>query len=323
MVHADNLAGSYSLEWRILPGQPDISGDVRILGEPVGGRWLIVRLDDGRLVWPCSKAQPLLGSVALRLPAVQSGRVGSVRLLLSGYAQIVDLLGTLPGVIRRPPEPETGWWLLGALRPVVRALVIMHVRRRLAALDRALLRAALLRDESDSRSRRMLAEVSDECRTFAGSLPRRSVFAVLATIAATSLSILSPFLLMPHVELSGRVISQDVPLLLPVVLIIGGAIPLLMFFRSVRWKRALFDPSLPRSGRPVTRPAASVNPNWDIYELERAAFTAAAIPEPNEWESRKPIRWLVVAIYVTAIAIPFASGFAIAILPLWDLGWRH
>ena len=42
MVHADNLAGSYSLEWRILPGQPDISGDVRILGEP-GRRALAYR----------------------------------------------------------------------------------------------------------------------------------------------------------------------------------------------------------------------------------------------------------------------------------------
>ena len=37
-----------------------------------------------RLVWPASKAQPLLTSAALRLPLVQPGRIGSVHLLLAG-----------------------------------------------------------------------------------------------------------------------------------------------------------------------------------------------------------------------------------------------
>ena len=316
LIQASSIAGTYTIEWRLLQRQPEISGDVRVLGEPVAGRWLIVRLGNGRLVWPSSKAQPmLLASAALRLPVVQSGRIGSVHLLLAGYAQIADLLGSLPVVIRRPPEPEKGWWSPGALRPVVRALVAIHIRRRLAVLSGALLRAALLCDESDSRSRRTLLEASDECQKFAGTLPRRSIVAALLTVAATALSIISPFLLMPHIALTGQFIRYAVPLILAVVIVFGGAVALIMFFQSVHWKRALFNPPLPRSGRPAARPPASANPNWDVYKLERAAFSSVALPEPSEWESRKWVRWLAITICVAGIAIPFASGGSIYVLP--------
>lgn len=301
---ADQLADNYSLSWRILRDQPNISGDVRILGNPSAAQWLIVRLDDGRLVWPASKAQPLLASAARRLPLVKPGRAAAVHLLLVGYAQIIELLNLLPVVIHRPPESETNWWSLGALRPVVRALVTMHVRRRLALLGSALARAALLCDESDSQSRQLLIEVSDECKTFAEAMPRRSVVVVLATIAATGLSIISPFLLMPHIELSRRVISQDIfPLLFDVF--IFAAVPLFIFFRSVRYKRALFNPPVTHKAPIRNTTTANVVANWDVCELERAAFIATAVPEPREWESWKLIRWFVVAVYVAAIGIPF------------------
>jgi len=314
IVHADQLSDSYSLEWRVLPFQPDVAGGVRILGKPAAGRWLIVRLNDGRLVWPARTAQPLLASAALRLPVVQPGRVGAVHLLLAGYAQIVDLLGALPVVIRRPPGSKTDWWVLGAPRPVVKTLVSLHLRRRLAALGSALLRAALLcNDEPDSRSRRMLAEASAECRAFAGTLPRRGLLAVLATIAATSLSILSPFLLLPHIPLTGRVVSQFVLPVLAGVLIFGVA-PLLMFFRAVRYKRALFNPP----SAVDLKSAENVNTDWDVYELERAAFAAVAVLEQREWESRQTILWLIGAIYLAAIAIPL--GFARPLPTLIVLG---
>jgi hypothetical protein len=188
IAYADELSDSYSLEWRVLPDQPDMEGDVHILGKPTAGRWLIVRLADDRLVWPARTAQPLLASV-LRLPLVWPGRGRDVQLLLAGYAQIVDLLGALPLFIRRPPGPETYRWWLGAPRPVVKTLVTLHLRRRLAALGSALLRAALLCDDKpDCQSRRILAEASAECRAFAGTLPRRGLLAILATIAATSIS---------------------------------------------------------------------------------------------------------------------------------------
>jgi hypothetical protein len=318
MAYADQLPNSYSLEWRLLQHQPDAAGDVRILGQPAAGGWLVVRLDDGRFVWPASKAQPVLASAALRLPVVQPGRVGSVHLLLAGYAQIVDLLSTLPVVVSRPPGSNTDWWWLGALRPVVKTLVSLHMRRRLAALSSALLRAALLcDDEPDSQSRRILAGASAECRAFAGTLPRRGLLAVLATIAATSLSIVSPFLLLPHIQLTGRVVSQYVPPVLAGVLIFGVA-PLLMFFRSVRYKRALFNPPSGSSDRSVIKSAANINTNWDVYALERVAFAAVAVPEQREWESRQTARWLIGTIYLAAIAIPI--GYAMPLPTLIILG---
>src|SRR5215469_14877400 len=87
--------------------------------------------------WPASRAIS-----GLKLPVVQPGPAGSVHLLLAGYAQVVHLLALMPPVIRRPPGPETDWWVLGALRPVVKTLVTQHLRRRLAALSGALQRAA-------------------------------------------------------------------------------------------------------------------------------------------------------------------------------------
>jgi hypothetical protein len=309
IAHADQLPNSYSLEWRLLQYQPDVAGDVHILGEPAAGRWLVVRLDDGRFVWPASKAQPVLVSAALRLPVVQPGRVGSVHLLLAGYAHIVDLLSTLPVVVSRPPGSNTDWWWLGAPRPVVKTLVSVHMRRRLVTLDGALLRAALLcDDEPGSQSRRILAGASAECRAFTGTLPRRGLLAVLATIAATSLSIVSPFLLLPHIQLTGRVVSQYVPPVLAGMLIFGVA-PLLMFFRSVRYKQALFNLPSGGSDRSVIKYSANVNADWNVYGLERAAFATVAVPEQREWESRQTFRWLIGTIYLVAIAIPI--GYAL------------
>lgn len=313
IAYVDQFPNSYGLEWRLLGDLPDVAGDVRILGEPAAGRWLIALLDDGRLVWPASKAQPVLASAALRLPTVQPGRAGSVRLLLAGYAQIVDLLDTLPVVILRPPGLEADWWL-GALGPVVKGLVAMHLRRRLAVLGSGLLRAALLCDDGPgSHSRRILTEASDECREFAATLPRRSLLAALVTIAATGMTIVGPFLLLPHIQLSWRVVGQYVVPVLAGVLIFGVA-PLIMFFLSVRCKRALFNPESGRTDRPVTGSAPGINTHWNVYELERAAFAAVGVPRPGEWETRQPIRWLIGAIYLAPPAIAFSYAFPLPML---------
>jgi hypothetical protein len=146
-----------------------------------------------------------------------------------------------------------------------------------------------------------------------------------------SISILSPFLLLPHLPLSGRVVSQYIPPVLVGVLIFGVA-PLLMFFRAVRYKRALFNPPSPNSGRPdiyagvltryITRymnelkSATNVNTDWDVYKLERKAFATVAVPEQREWESRQTILWLIGAIYLAAIAIPLGYAFPMPTLIL-------
>lgn len=317
VVRTNQLLDGYSLEWRLLADQPDAAGDVRIIGKPAGGRWLVVRLADGRHVWPSSRAEPVLESAALRLPVVESGRVGAVHRLLASYTRIVDLLGALPLIIRRPPARGTDWVWRGGLRPVINALVTLHLRRRLAALGSALLRAALLSDyEPDSQYRQRLADASDECRAFAKTLPRRGLLIVLvtlATIAATVMSIVSPFLVLPHIQLSGHVISQHVLQVLVGVLILGF-VPMLIFFESVRCKRALFNPAAASSNRRMAKSPTSLNTDWDVYKLERAAFAALSLPEPNEWESRQPIRWLIGALYLAAVVIPLGYAYTVPTL---------
>jgi hypothetical protein len=307
MAYADHVSSNYALEWRLLGsdiglGPPDMAGDVHVLGRPAAGRMLIVRLDNGRLVWPSSRAQPVLALGKLRLPEVEPGRVGSVQLLLAGYAQIVELLSALPVVIRRPPGAQTEWWgWFGALRPTVKTLITLHLRRRLDELSSALLREALL-CKPGSQSRRLLAQTSEECRTFARTLPRHNLFALLATIAATIMTIVSPFLLLPHIPVSALVLNKLMLLVLAGVLVFSAA-PIYMFYQSIRYKRALFNPVSGSTGQPATERTLSTNTSWDVYELEHAAFTAVAVPLPVEWESRQPILRLIGAICLVPVAI--------------------
>jgi hypothetical protein len=242
-----------------------------------------------------------LGHGGIRLVARAAGvREATVSLGVGELEAGAEPLG------RRQPETQTEWWALGALRPVVKALVNVHLRRRLATLGSALLRAALLcDDEPESQSRRMFSDASSECRAFAATLSRRSLLAVLATFAATVLSIVSPFLLLPHIPLNGRAIGLWVLLVLIVTIIVFGWAPMNVFFHSVRWKKALFNPASDTSGEPISKPAANVNVDVDVYKLERAAFAAAKLPEPHEWEWRAES--LVSIIYPAAIVILLLS----------------
>ena len=315
MAYADHISGTYGLEWRLMDrsgaasAKLEMVGDVHIFGRPAAGRMLVVRLADGQLVWPGSRAQAALPSGNLRLPEVEPGSVGSVQLVLAGYAQVVDLLSALPMVIRRPPGAQTEWWgWFGALRPAVKTLVTLHLRRRLDELNGALLRNALL-CKPGSQSRRLLTQASEDCQAFARTLPRHNLLAVLVTITATGMTIISPFLLLPHIPLGARTFEFMLPIV-AAVLILGTA-PLYMFFRSMEYKRALFSPGSISTGRLVTESPANTNTGWDVYELERVAFDSLAAPQPVEWESQRSVRWLIGVIYL----VPLVIGFAL-VLPL-------
>ena len=124
-VLAPNVLNGQSLEWRVLRWQPPVPDAVRIRGPVAPGRWVVVRLPDGRLVWPRSRAQPVVGTGTLQLPAAilrDEGPLADVHQLLAGYVQTIRLVADLPLMVRRPPGPSRGWWLVGAPRPLVRAL---------------------------------------------------------------------------------------------------------------------------------------------------------------------------------------------------------
>ena len=318
VVKADGADGVHALEWRVLPGQPELTGLVGILGGAAPGRWPVARLDTGRLVWPRSKAHPVPETAVLQLPEMGPEPLAPVYLLLAGYAQLFDLLDALPAVILRPPEEHASWWVIGALRAVVRALVTVRARRQLKALSTTLLRSSLLCGESDARSRRSLARAAEECRTLADALPQRSLIAAVTTITATALSIISPFLLLPHVDLTSGHAIRLLPLLLPALVVCFGFLPLTIWFHSVQWKRALFNPPAPLPAR-AGRPTAERKSEWDVYALERAAFAQAGLRAPGKGESPTTMRRLVTVLYIVAAVTPFAAGLQISAFPLGTL----
>lgn len=298
-----------SLEWRVLRVRrrhPGLTGAVHVRGTVAPGHWVVVRLTDGRLVWPRSTVQPVVGTARADLPAAvlaQPGTIGTVQRLLASYAQTTSQADNLPPVIWRRPGPESRWWKLGAPRFLVTVLFYMHLHRRLMALAGALVRAAMTSDAQDGgRSRRSLVQASQECQALAGALPRRAWIPIVAAVGTAALTVLGPFLPLARVGLLGHIITQHaVPIMLYTLII--GVPPLVVFFRAVRCKQALLGATTAMPKRAAVDEAASL-PGWDVYWLEREAFAAVNLAEPREWESQGWIRGLVFTAYAIAFGIP-------------------
>jgi len=334
MVLAPNVMNGQSLEWRVLRWQPQVPDAVRILGPVAPGRWVVVRLPDGRLVWPRSRAQPVVGTGTLQLPAAilrDGGPLAGVHQLLAGYVLTIRLVADLPLMVRRPPGPSRGWWLVGAPRPLVQALIVMQLRKRLTALASALVHQAMETSGKDGgRARSRLLKASKECQALAGSLPRRGWFAALAAIAATSLTIFSPFApTMPHI--SKHMITYQHVLQLILASLAFAVVPTLMFFHAVSCKRALLSPATAMPKWVAAHEAPWLCADWDVYQLEKHAFASVVAAEPREWESWRWIPWLVCAVYVMAFGIPFidlgaasAVTVLVAVIALYALArWRR
>ena len=307
------------LEWRVLRGQPDVAGTVFARGLVRCGRWPVVRLPDKRLIWPATRAQMVIGTGMPPVPdAGASGLdTGVHRRLLAAYAQLMGQVEALPFMTRRPPGrgEDSSWWWFGAPRPVVRSLMAAHVRRRLRALAGALTRAAVLAD--NGASRRALHETSQECRALADTLPRRSWPAVVITLVTTILTIYTAFFATPHITFRFASIAGSVVF----ISFILGATPVLMFFRSIYCKRALFSPAGPNGKVAGSEPAAS-SAEWDVYRFEREAFLRAQVSEPAEWEASPWARYAIAAGYyglVMAVPLVISIGAGGAILVLGAL----
>jgi hypothetical protein len=310
MVLADNVMDGQSLEWRVLRGQPRVAGAVRICGPVGSGRWLVVRSLSGRLVWPRSRAQPVIGTGTPQPPAVivgDEGPLAAVHKLLAGYVQAIRLLAALPLMIQRPPGPSMRWWRIGVPRPAIQALVVIQMRRRLTALASALVHQAMQTGDSDGRNARArLLAASTECRALAGSLPRSGWLAVAATICTTALAVYGPFV--PW--LTKLFLHHVWPALL--VGLALGVVPFLMFFRAVSCKRALLSPATAMPKWVPPHQATWLCAEWDVYQLENDAFASVRPGELREWESRRWIPWLVIAVYCLAAGIPLSRAIHIS-----------
>jgi hypothetical protein len=158
----------------------------------------------------------------------------------------------------------------------------------------------MIADGDSATSRQPLIEASRDCQALAGTLPRRAWFTILVTIATIGLGIVGPLLPLQNIHVSGRAVSQHAFGAIVAILVFGVA-PLVLYFRSLSCKRAIFSPAS-AAHRPLT--AEVTGAQWDLYELERAAFTETGYAAPLEWESRAWIRWLIGIAYGLAFGIP-------------------
>jgi len=315
LVLATGLAGGQNLEWKVLRGQPRADGRVRVYGPARPSAWLVVRLPDGRLIWPRCRAQPVVGSGTLRLSAAitrDSGPLAEVHRLLATYVELTELVAALPLVVRRPTGPSDHWWRVGAPRPLVQALVLAHCRRHLAALTGGLVRRAMRADPREGgRARASLLEASRECGELARNLPRLGVLASAASLVSWAVGPLSPLLPWTVLKL-GLGYDYAVPAIYACLSL--ALLPLLAFFHAVRCERALLCPpaAIPRWAR--ANEPTWLAADWDVYELEAGAFAAAGMARPRERESRRSILLLACAVYGVA-ALPLLVLLAIGLTP--------
>jgi hypothetical protein len=308
-VHYSNNAPE--LEWTVLKRQTSVNGAVFLRGEPGRGHWLVVRLPDRRLIWPATRAQPVIGT-GLRLPRVDSGNpgtAGAARRLLAAYVLVFRQVDTLPlFTMRRPQPPPSWWWPYGAPRPVIRWLVAAHQRRRLRALGSALTQTAMLSGADDGGQRYTLSECGRECQALAATLPRRAWLAIIVPAVGIGLSVYATFFPTPKIRRISLSLKDwthlvDLGLFVTLILVLGFLYVLISaFFMAVNCKRGLFGNQSRTSTRPLAAPQPG--PEWDVYSYEREAFEAAGTTQPREWETWPWLGRLITIVYTIAIGVP-------------------
>lgn len=319
-VRAYDACGGMDLEWRVLRGQPRVSGKLAVGGHVKGGHWLVIELPGKKYIWPGSSAQPVVGTGMQQVLPSDTGSsplIDAHYRLLSAYVQIIGDLDHLPFMVRRQPGRQAkskwwGWWF-GAPRFVVRSLVVVHVRRRLRTLSNGLTRASMLTSVIHyGTSRTALSTAAEECRALAATLPRstwRTVTAFMITVALpTGLTIYTAFVRAPPINVKWTVLHST-------SLLIAMAIALtapFAFNRSLWCKRVMFCPAL-ASHAPPKMPTTGVL--WDVYRFEREAFLKVGLTTPSEWEARSWVSALGLAAYILTIFMPllFASDVRSAI----------
>jgi hypothetical protein len=317
-VLADHVLDGQSLEWRVLRWQPRVSGDAHILGPAGPGRWVVVQLPDGRRVWPRTRAQVVVGTAMPKVPEAilnDDGPQAGVHRLLAGYVQAVRCAADLPLIVRRPPGPSTNWWLLGAPRPVIRTLVLLRLRRRLAALANALVHQAMETGSEDGgQVRGRLIEASRDCRALAASLPKLAWLAIGATVATTCLTVLGP--LADWSELSKTVSHVPSGHVLKVALfgLAFAVVPLVVLFHSVSCAQALLSPATAIPAWAEAHEATWLRADWDVHQLEADAFASAGAARPRE--SWRWLRWVTGTIYGLAFGYSVIHWHA-----WWALAW--
>jgi hypothetical protein len=324
-VRASMVCGGMDLEWRVLPGKTGIPEMVWVYGRVERGRWLVIVLPDGTFIWPSSRTQPVIGTgmqQVLRSDAGESPVISAHQRLLAAYAQLLAEIDRLPFMVRRQPgqQPASRWWRLGAPRPVLRALVTVHIRRRLQVLGNALARAGALNGVVHyNTTRSALFAASEECKALAATLPRSAWRTITAFLVATALpvglTIYTTFVQTAPIHIKFAIPQGPALLLEDLIFLLALVLPpaaALMFTRSLRCKRIMLCPASDFRSPPEILTAT--NERWDVYEFEREAFLNAGLTSPPEWEMRAWVQVMVAEAYVLTVFMPLIfNGGAIGI----------
>jgi hypothetical protein len=314
-----NPNGGFDLEWRALIWQRQVSDSVIVYGEFRPGSWLVAQLPDGRLVWPACRSQPVL-ELPSRLTSVcrTAGQdiVCVTERLLTAYALLLKQADCLPLLVRCTPgrakdDPWKPWWWIGAFRPIVGALTMSHITKRLRLISDGLTREAMLISSEDQKDRRdSLKTVSQECQYLAATAHHRIKLAVasLVGLGPVALAYYTALFPSPHVHTNRIVIVALVGAIYTLSIFFGFA-PLLIWLRSIRYKRALFRSEVSAQ---LLKPSRSwkVESDMNVDELEHDLFRMLGMQLPWDWSARSWISW------------PLAIGYcALLYSGIFSLAW--
>jgi hypothetical protein len=305
-IRLERAGGGPKLEWRLLPGQPQVPETVLFHGHIGYRQWLVARLPDTRCLWPASRTEPVINIDALKVPCHDlSSRdlIKVQRQLLGAYAQILLGVKNLPFLIHRPPgNSRKAWWYIGVPKPVVRSLVKRHIRLHADALGAALTVAAVQNNmENEDELRKAMNEASQECAVIAGMMRPHISIGNVVTIIATGLGLVGLFYAFPHVHISSK---NAFPALVPILLIISifGLLPWTLYFRSVQYTKKLFKLNESATTTVDAGPEdISPNKTLSINEVEGMMFDETAILRPKTWHESSRVIWLVAIVYATII----------------------
>jgi hypothetical protein len=76
----------------VLATRRPLAGPLAIHGSLERGGWLVVRLSDHRLIWPATRAQPVIGTGMAPVSPIAVADLdvtGAHRRLLGAYAQVI------------------------------------------------------------------------------------------------------------------------------------------------------------------------------------------------------------------------------------------
>jgi hypothetical protein len=311
--------GMPDLEWRLLPGQSPVPDNITVHGRIGFHRWLVARLPDGKILWPSSRTEPVMGIEPSYLPPENSevDVISAQRRLLAVYSRLIAETRRLPLTLHRPPgHAAKAWWHIGAPRPVVRSFIERHINIHARNLGDAFMLAAVSNPEDSADLRKALSDASQECAALTGVLrPRTRIWDRISLL----LALVAPFIALPqlHPSVQGK---GPASFLVAYLLLIGcGTLPVLAYARSMQYVRRLFQPDSNRAGVSPSHPVILTD-ELAVADMEQWICEAMGIRRPAHWVARRWVSWALASIYITGFLWFIGIRFGRADL-LWATAW--